>query len=178
MDHRNRADANSDSTSDLFASTIELGVEARVNESTTANIIVKAEDIGKYEDDGSGNNTNNAARSDNDEKPFIDEAFITIFNQAKCPFYAVLGKRGQPFGQLFTHTINDPITKDAYEIATTGATVGYAPADFFDLDASLTVYKGEKVMGQGEPSGVVRDAVPVPVMLRQMMSRLISSAYL
>ena len=152
-DHRNRNNANSDSTSDLFASTVEIGVEARVNESTTANILVKAEDIGKYEDDGSGNNTNNAARSDNDEKPFIDEAFVTIFNQAKCPFYAVLGKRAQPFSQLFTHTISDPITKDAYEIATTGATFGYAPADFFGLDAALTFYKGEKVMGQVEGIG-------------------------
>nr|MBC8362854.1 LbtU family siderophore porin [Candidatus Desulfatibia profunda] len=125
-----------------------LGVEARINEWTKANILFKAEDIGKYEDDGSLTNTSNAARSDNDEKPFIDEAFVTIFNPAKCPFYAILGKRAQPFGQLFTHTISDPVTKDAYEISTTGATVGYAPADFFGLDASLTVYKGEKVMGQ------------------------------
>lgn len=141
-DHRDRTDANSDSTSDLFASTVELGVEAKVNEFTTANILVKAEDIDK-----SGNAANNNDASDPDN-PFIDEAFITIFNQAKCPFYAVLGKRAQPFGQLFTHTISDPITKDAYEIATTGATFGYAPPDFFDLDVSLTFYKGEKVMGQ------------------------------
>ena len=141
-DHRDRTDPNSDSTSDLFASTVEIGVEARVNESTTANILVKAEDIDK-----SSNAANNDDGSDPDN-PFIDEAFITIFNQAKCPFYAVLGKRAQPFGQLFTHTISDPITKDAYEIATTGATFGYAPADFFDLDVSLTFYKGEKVMDQ------------------------------
>ncbi len=141
-DHRDRTDPNSDSTSDLFASTIEVGVEARVNEFTTANILVKAEDIDK-----SSNAANNDDGSDPDN-PFFDEAFITIFNQAKCPFYAVLGKRAQPFGQLFTHTISDPITKDAYEIATTGATFGYAPPDFFGLDVSLTFYKGEKVMGQ------------------------------
>ena len=140
-DHRDRTDPNSDSTSDLFASTIELGVEVRGNESTTANILVKAEDIDKHSTD-----PNNVDASD--DKPFIDEAFITIINQAKCPFYTVLGKRAQPFGQLFTHTISDPVTKDAYEIATTGATFGYAPADFFGLDASLTFYKGEKVMDQ------------------------------
>jgi len=143
-DHRNRNDVNSDSTSDLFASTVEVGVEAKVNESTTANILVKAEDIDKS--DNTANNDVTATTPP--ERPFIDEAFITIFNQAKCPFYAVLGKRAQPFGQLFTHTISDPITKDAYEIATTGATFGYAPADFFGLDAALTFYKGEKVMDQ------------------------------
>jgi hypothetical protein len=141
-DHRNRNDANSDSTSDLFASTVELGIEAKVNEFTTANILVTAEDIDK-----SGNAANNDDASDPDN-PFIDEVFVTIYNPAKCPFYAVLGKRPQPFSQLFTHTISDPITKDAYEIATSGATFGYAPADFFGLDAALTFYKGEKVMDQ------------------------------
>ena len=146
-DHRDRTDANSDSTSDLFASTVELGVEAKVNEFTTANILVKAEDIDK------GATTPNNDDGSDPDNPFIDEAFITIFNQAKCPFYTVLGKRAQPFGQLFTHTISDPITKDAYEIATTGATFGYAPADFFGLDAALTFYKGEKVMGQVEGIG-------------------------
>lgn len=141
-DHRNRNNANSDSTSDLFASTVEVGVEARVNEFTTANILVKAEDIDK------GATTPNNDDGSDPDNPFIDEAFITIFNPAKCPFYAVLGKRAQPFGQLFTHTISDPITKDAYEIATTGATIGYAPQNFWGLDAALTVYKGEKVMDQ------------------------------
>lgn len=141
-DHRNRNDANSDSTSDLYASTVELGVEARINESTKANILFKLEDIDK-----STNAANNNDGTDPDN-PFIDEAFITIFNQAKCPFYAMLGKRAQPFGQLYTHTISDPITNNAYEIVTTGATLGYAPADLFGLDASLTVYKGEKLMGQ------------------------------
>ena len=141
-DHRDRTDPNSDSTSDLFVSTVELGVEAKVNESTTANILIKAEDIDK-----SGNAANNDDASDPDNL-FVDEAFITIFNQEKSSFYTVLGKRAQPFGQLYSHTISDPITKDAYEVATTGATFGYAPADFFGLDASLTIYKGEKVMEQ------------------------------
>jgi hypothetical protein len=140
--HRDRTDPNSDSTSDLYASTVELGVEARINESTKANILFKLEDIDKSTNAA---NNNDGTHPDN---PFIDEAFVTIFNPAKCPFYAILGKRAQPFGQLFTHTISDPITKDAYEIVTTGATLGYAPADLFGLDASLTVYKGEKVMGQ------------------------------
>jgi len=141
-DHRDRNDVNSGSTSDLFVSTVELGIEARVNEWTRANMLFKLEDVDK-----SNNTANNNDPTDPDN-PFIDEAYITIFNPAKCPFYTILGKRAQPFGQLYTHTISDPITKDTYEIVTTGATVGYAPDDFFDLDASLTVYKGEKVMDQ------------------------------
>lgn len=142
LDHRDRTNKNSDGTSDLYASTIELGLEAVINESTTANIIFKAEDIDK-----SDNATNNEVTG-NPERVSVDEATITIFNQEKCPFYAVLGKRGQPFGNFFTHTISNPITKSAYEIATSGVTVGYAPADLFDLDLSFTLYKGEKVMGQ------------------------------
>jgi len=141
-DHRNRDDAKSDSTSDLYASTVELGVEARINESTTANIIVKAEDIDKSD------NTENNNDSTDPDNPFIDEAYFTIFNQQKCPFYALFGKRAQPFGQFLSHTISDPVTTDAYEIVTTGATVGYAPSDFYGLDLSFTVYKGEKIMNQ------------------------------
>jgi len=142
VDHRDRTDKNSDGTSDLYASTIELGVEARVNESTTANIIFKLEDMDK-----STNAANNNDGTDPDN-PFIDEATITIFNQEKCPFYVVLGKRAQPFGNFYTHTTSDPVTKAAYEIPTTGATVGVAPADSYGLDVSLTAYKGEKVMDQ------------------------------
>lgn len=142
LDHRDRTDQNSDGTSDLYASTIELGLEALINESTTANIVLKAENIDK-----SNNPANNNDGSDPDNVSF-DEATLTIFNQEKCPFYAVLGKRGQPFGNFFTHTISNPITKSAYEIATTGVTVGYSPANLFDLDLSFTLYKGEKVMGQ------------------------------
>lgn len=142
LDHRNRADKNSDGTSDLYVSAVELGIEALINESTRANIVLKAEDIDKSDDA-----TNNNDGSDPD-KVLFDEATITIFNQEKCPFYAILGKRGQPFGNFFTHTISDPVTKSAYEIATTGITVGYAPADLYGLDLSFTLYKGEKVMGQ------------------------------
>jgi len=142
LDHRDRTNKNSDGTSDLYASTIELGLEALINESTKANIILKAEDIDKSDDA-----TNNNDGSDPD-KVLFDEATITIFNQGKCPFYAVFGKRGQPFGNFFTHTISDPITKGAYEIATTGVSVGYAPADLYGLDLSFTLYKGEKVIGQ------------------------------
>ena len=142
VDHRDRTATDSDSTSDLFVSTVEFGFEAQVNESTTATIIVLAEDVDK-----SGNAENNDDASDPDS-PFIDEATVTIFNQEKCPFYAVAGKRGQPFGNFFTHTISDPVTKGAYEIATTGLSIGYAPADLYDLDVSLTFYKGEKLMDQ------------------------------
>lgn len=142
LDHRDRAVRNSDGTSDLYVSTVELGIEALINESTTANIIFKAEDIDKSD------NADNNDVTGNPERVSVDEATITIFNQEKCPFYAVLGKRGQPFGNFFTHTISDPITKSAYEIATTGVSMGYAPADLYDLDLSFTVYKGEKVMDQ------------------------------
>lgn len=70
-----------------------------------------------------------------------------------------MGKRGQPFGNFFTHTISDPVTKSAYEIATTGVTVGYAPADLYGLDLSFTLYKGEKLIGQ--VAGIGSTSAPV-----------------
>ncbi|HUV50682.1 MAG TPA: LbtU family siderophore porin [Anaerolineae bacterium] len=161
LDHRNRADKNSDGTSDLYISTVELGIEAVVNESATANFVLKAEDIDKSNNDDANEVTGDP------ERVAVDEAIITIFNQEKCPFYAVLGKRGQPFGNFFTHTISDPITKSAYEIATTGVTMGYAPADLYGLDLSFTLYKGEKLIGQvagiGSTSAPVRNTSPTHV---------------
>lgn len=116
-----------DSTSDLDIGTVELGAEIKFHEYVTGNFLLKGENL------------------DKDDKVFWDEATITIRKEG-FPLYFIGGKRGQPFGVFESHLINDPITKDCYEIAKTGATVGFTP-DILGLDASFTAYRGEVLMG-------------------------------
>lgn len=117
---------DNDPTSDLDIGTVELGAEIKFHEYVTGNLILKGENL------------------DNDDRVFWDEATIMIKKEG-FPLYFVGGKRGQPFGVFESHLINDPVTQDCYEIAKTGATIGFTP-DILGLDASLTVYKGEVLM--------------------------------
>jgi len=116
-----------DSTSDLDIGTVELGIEAAFHEYVTGNFILKGE-----------------ALDTDDDRISWDEATITIQKEG-FPFYFVGGKRGQPFGMFESHLINDPITQDCYEIAKTGATIGYT-TEHLGLDISATIYRGEVLM--------------------------------
>jgi hypothetical protein len=115
-----------DSTSNLDIGTVELGIEAAFHEYVTGTFILKGENL------------------DTDSNTFWDEATITIQKEG-FPFYFVGGKRGQPFGMFESHLINDPITQDCYEIAKTGATIGYS-AESLGVEISATIYKGEALM--------------------------------
>ncbi len=123
-----------DSTSDLDIGTVELGLEAAFHEYVTGNFILKGE-----------------ALDTDDDRVFWDEATISIQKEG-FPFYFVGGKRGQPFGMLESHLINDPITQECYEIAKTGVTVGYT-TEPLGLDISATVYKGEELVSHLEETG-------------------------
>ena len=118
-----------DSTSDLDIGTVELGIEVAFHQYVTGNFILKGEDL-----------------DTDDDRIFWDEATIAI-QKEEFPIYFVGGKRGQPFGVFESHLINDPITQDCYEIAKTGATIGYT-AEHLGLDISATIYRGEVLMAQ------------------------------
>lgn len=122
-DPKDITDQNSDSTSDLDVGTVELGAEVRFHEWVTGNFILKGENL------------------DDNDRVFWDEVTITIQKEG-FPLYFVGGKRAQPFGVFNSHLISDPITQDCYEVARSGATVGFTH-DFLELDISATVYKGE-----------------------------------
>ncbi len=132
-----------DSTSDLDIGTVELGAEVKFHEYVTGNLLLKGE----------------ALDSDSD-RVFWDEATITIQKEG-FPFYFVGGKRGQPFGVFESHLINDPITQECYEIASTGATFGFTPG-LLGLDISGTVYRGEVLADTlyGAGFGLTRDNSP------------------
>lgn len=126
------------STSDLDIGTIELGMEARLHEYVTANLLLMGENL------------------DSDRRIFWDEAFVTLANK-NLPFYFIGGKRCQPFGKFESLLINDPITQDLYEINKTGATASlvFSQLGFsgLDLDISATLYKGETLMDRVGDTG-------------------------
>jgi hypothetical protein len=132
-DHREISDKNSDGTSDLFISTVEIGVEAAINDWTTASVVFIAEDIWKE-----GGNE--------DATALFDQAFVTFQNEEKLPFYAIIGKTDLPFGNFFTHTVSDTETYNAYLINGPAATFGFARPELFGLDVSFTIYEGEKLI--------------------------------
>ncbi len=134
---------DSDSTSDLDIGTAELGAEVQFHEWVTGTFILKGEAL-----DG------------DDDRVFWDEVTITIQNEA-FPLYFVGGKRGQPFGVFNSHLINDPITQDCYEIAKTGATIGFTP-DLWGFDISATVYKGEVLADRVSEAGYGWERAPNP----------------
>ena len=141
---RDPGDRKSDSTSDLDIGTAEIGVEVKFHEWVTGNFILKGESL------------------DEDDRVFWDEATIAIQKEG-FPLYFVGGKRGQPFGVFNSHLISDPITKDCYEVAKSGATIGFTP-DFLGLDISATVYKGEVLADKLSEAGYgwARDPDPNP----------------
>ncbi len=121
-------DDSSDSTITLSASTVEIGLETQIGDLATGSIVFLTEDIGDED-----------AGDDAGEAVLIDEATITLKKEGK-PMYAVLGSRTQPFGAFYSHTINDPLTQDLYEIGEAGITIG---AEFSKGDVSITLYRGQ-----------------------------------
>ncbi len=138
MKHREVTTRDSDSTSDLYLRTIELGIGVRLTDWIIASAVFNSEWIGDEVNAG-------------DERLTVDEAVITL-RKEDFPFYIVAGKRTQPFGLFENHLITDPMTQDGYETKRAGLTTGYAgPAG---ADLSLTVYKGEEQMDYLFESGL------------------------
>ncbi|HDY70634.1 MAG TPA: LbtU family siderophore porin [Nitrospirae bacterium] len=137
--HSNMTTKDSDSTSDLYLRTVELSLEAELADWITTAITVNSEWIGDDVTPG-------------DEKLTVDEAAITLRKEG-VPLYLIAGKRTQPFGVFESHLVTDPMTQDAYETKRTGVTLGYQ-RPFMDLDASVTVYKGEEMMTHLFESGL------------------------
>ncbi len=137
--HSNMTTKDSDSTSDLYLRTVELSLEAELADWITAAITVNSEWIG--DDVKPGN-----------EKLTVDEAVITLRKEG-VPLYLIAGKRTQSFGVFESHLVTDPMTQDAYETKRAGVTLGYQRT-FMDLDASVTVYKGEEIMTHLFESGL------------------------
>jgi hypothetical protein len=112
-----------DSASDLNVATAELGIEAIINDWTTASLVLLCE-----EEDGGSNDLT------------VDEAIITIANPDKTPFYFTAGRTAAPFGRFDTNMVSDPFTLDIGETKETLLLVGVETEGFY---ASLYGFNGD-----------------------------------
>ena len=130
VDVSDTEDENSESTSDLCISSVELALMIIFDEWVKTDIVMNAEDV---------------AKEDGNSKILLDEAIVTL----ECPWiplYFIGGKTVLPFGVFDDHMISGTLTEDVYEVDDIDVTLGVAP-DFFGLDISITVYEGQNIIG-------------------------------
>ncbi|MGB5745939.1 MAG: hypothetical protein WBM69_03090 [Desulfobacterales bacterium] len=128
LDVKDIDDKNSGSSSDLFISSLAIGLSAIINEWSKALVVLEIEDIG---------------RNDGSERLKLDEAIVTL-EAPWIPLYVIGGKRVMPFGVFEDHLIEGTLAEDLYEIDELGATLGFAP-DFFGLDISFSIYEDASI---------------------------------
>ena len=115
------ADADS---SDITVSTVELVVDAVINDWVTANVTLL------YEED--------------DTALDVDSATITIANAEKTPLFLTAGSFGVPFGAYSTNLLSDPLTQTLGETAETAVQLGVATDNF---TASVYLFNGSSDVG-------------------------------
>jgi len=128
LDVKDIDDKNSGSSSDLFISSLAIGLSVIVNEWSKALVVLEFEDIG---------------RKDGSERLKLDEAVVTL-GAPWIPLYVIGGKKVMPFGVFEDHLIEGTLAEDIYEIDEFGATLGFAP-DFYGLDISFSIYEDASI---------------------------------
>lgn len=109
--------------SDIALATVELGIDAKINENVEGHILFL------YEEDTFGPENANV---------IVDEGTITITSSYGLSLTA--GKMYVPFGMFNSHFITDPMTLDLGETRETAVLIGYGN-DMLNL--SVGVYNGD-----------------------------------
>jgi hypothetical protein len=104
------SDGDDGSESDIAVATVELGLEAAINDYSVAQVLFLYED---GEDLG------------------VDEAFITLGNLEKNPFHLTAGKLYLPFGNYESQMVSDPLTLEIGEAGEEVIQVGIETAGFY-----------------------------------------------
>jgi hypothetical protein len=121
MEAQNISQDGSPDESDIYVATVELGIAAKINDWTEAEIVML------YEDDG-----------DNDLD--IDTAIVRISDPDSIWFLNA-GLFGLPFGNFSTSLVSDPITLDAAETYDSAVEFGIYKESF---NLSAYVFKGDQ----------------------------------
>lgn len=87
---------------------------------------------------------------------FIDNAFITLGNFNRSPFYATFGQDYVPFGQFDSFAISDPINKTLFRTKARALTLGYQQADNIGLYSSIFAFRGDTRDGVFKPGATSR----------------------
>ena len=114
-------------TSDIAVATVELGIDARINDWTRANVTLL------YEED--------------DTPLDVDAATITIGNAEVTPIYFTAGRMAVPFGNFESHMVSDPLTLEIGETYETVAQLGFEKDGLY---GSAYLFNGDQDDGGDE----------------------------
>ncbi|HCC55516.1 MAG TPA: hypothetical protein DEQ20_11450 [Desulfobulbaceae bacterium] len=109
-------------TSDVNLATVELGLEAKITDLVSANVVALYEEGAE------------------DDHLIIDVGTITLGNEGKSPFYLTAGKMYVPFGSFKSAMVSDPLTLELAETRDTALLAGFAAAGWY---GSLYTFNGE-----------------------------------
>ncbi|MBI5142226.1 MAG: hypothetical protein HZA20_08565 [Nitrospirae bacterium] len=123
-------------SSDMFVSKVEFGVEASIAEWITGRSVLLMENIGAK-----------------DEAPLVVDEATIAFEPVGKPYYYTFGLRTLPFGVFENHLVSDPLTQSAYETKRPGVTAGFRGGNGAS-ELSLSVYKGAEMMDHLFSSGL------------------------
>lgn len=109
-------------TSDLSLARVELGVEAKITDWSTARMIML------YEEGVENNHL------------IIDEVAITLGNEENSPFYLTAGKMCVPFGFFKSAMVSDPLTLELAETSAISLLAEYTKGGWY---GALYVFNGK-----------------------------------
>ena len=125
--HTDRSGFSGGDESDIAVATVELGIDARINDWTRANVTLL------YEED--------------DTPLDVDAATLTIGNSDVTPLYFTAGKMALPFGHFESHMVSDPLTLELGETFETVALLGFESDGLY---GSAYLFNGDQDDGDDE----------------------------
>ena len=130
-DDANEAEDDTVDNSDVTLATVELGIDAQINDRVSASILLLHEE---------------------DDTPLeLDEGVITVNLNDDGSFYFAGGQMYVPFGNFETHMVSDPLTLELGETRQSVLQFGFENNGF---SGSVYVYKGDVVEASAEDDTV------------------------
>lgn len=114
-------DTDTETTSDITLATVELGIDAKPIKHVSGHIVFLFEE-------------------DDTDPIDIDQGYIRLDGEEKCPFYAEAGRLYLPFGNYDSHFISDPLTLELGETRESALVLGYGGNQF---EISLGIFNGD-----------------------------------
>lgn len=114
-------DTDSETTSDITLATVELGIDAKPIKHVSGHIVFLFEE-------------------DDTDPVEVDQGFIRLDGEEKCPFYAEAGRLYLPFGNYDSHFISDPLTLELGETRESALVLGYGDDH---IEFSLGIFNGD-----------------------------------
>lgn len=108
-------------TSDVTLATVEIGLDARLSEWSSAHLLLLYEE------------------GEENDHLLVDEGTIVLGNTEKFPLYLTAGKMYLPFGFYETYLVSDPLTLELGEINDSALLLGFEASGFY---GSLYAFNG------------------------------------